>query len=127
MLRKTYQMGIICDLIEREGRPLSAKEILEEGKKKAPHLGSATVYRAIESLLQEGFLVEVFLPGNSKRYEKKGLGHHHFFQCFDCDRAFGVGGCPGSFSQMAPKGFKVMGHEVILYGRCDSCEESKFC
>jgi Fur family ferric uptake transcriptional regulator len=116
-------MQVISDLIEREARPLSAKEILDEGKKQLPKLGLATVYRAIESLLEEGFLVEVFLPGSSKRYEKKNLGHHHFFQCFQCDKAFGVSGCPGSFPQMTPKGFQVEGHEVILYGRCALCVE----
>jgi Fur family transcriptional regulator, ferric uptake regulator len=32
-------------------------------------------------------------------------------------------GCPGDLRRLAPRGFRVEGHEVTLYGRCSDCDK----
>lgn len=121
MERKTSQRQAIRDVLEGAQRPLSVPEILDAARIAVPTLGSATVYRAVNDLVGEGFLKPVELPGQPARYELASLDHHHHFQCRSCHRAFDVPGCPGEIGAMAPPGFEVESHEIILYGRCPDC------
>ena len=86
-----------------------------------PQLGLATVYRSIRALVDEDWLVEVELPGEPSRYEVAHKEHHHHFHCRVCDRVFDLDGCPGSLRELAPRGFRVESHEIILYGQCPEC------
>lgn len=84
-------------------------------------LGISTVYRTIAALVASGWLTPVNLPGESARYERAGAGHHHHFRCRVCERVFEIHACPGDMNQLAPPGFKLEDHEVVLYGRCGVC------
>lgn len=86
-----------------------------------PGIGLATVYRALKSLISGGEVVTVELPGDTPRYELAHTHHHHHFHCRTCGGVFEVPGCPGDLSALAPSGFAVDGHEVVLYGRCEGC------
>ena len=102
-------------------RPLTAQEVLERGQRIVPSLGLATVYRALKNLVREGWLSAVELPGEGLRYELAERPHHHHFLCRSCDQAFEVHHCPEELEQLAPDGFEVEGHELILFGRCAPC------
>ncbi|MCH9647276.1 MAG: transcriptional repressor [Deltaproteobacteria bacterium] len=119
--RNTRQRKAIRDALERAGRPLSPQEILEAARSTAPKLGIATVYRAIRSLVEEGWLGTVELPGAVSRYEVADKKHHHHFHCRRCDSVFDVEDCPGSLKDLAPSGFLAEAHEIILYGLCEGC------
>jgi Fur family ferric uptake transcriptional regulator len=121
MKRRTKQRDAIQRAIEIAARPLAPHEILAEASTDAPQIGMATVYRAILDLQAEGWLKEVELPGESSRYERAGLDHHHHFHCRECDRVYDLPGCPGALRELAPPAFRVDEHEIILYGRCPQC------
>ena len=121
MQRRTRQHDAIRAAIEEADRPLSPQEILESAQAEIPNLGVATVYRAIRSLIDDDWLREVELPGEASRYEVAHKAHHHHFHCRDCDRVFDLDGCPGPLRELAPRGFRVESHEIILYGRCAEC------
>jgi len=63
----------------------------------------------------------VNLPGDNPRFEAAGLHHHHHFQCQQCQKVFDVHGCPGDLAALAPPGFTVADHDLVLYGRCSDC------
>jgi Fur family ferric uptake transcriptional regulator len=121
MERQTRQRETIVTVIREANRPVSPQEILDLAAKRLPRLGVATVYRAIRQLVAEGELTPVGIPGEAPRYEPAGKAHHHHFHCRKCDRVFEMDGCPGPLQAMAPKGFKVEGHDILLYGLCDRC------
>ena len=121
MERRTRQRAAVKEAIEGAARPLTPQEILEAGQELVPGLGIATVYRNIKALLSEGWLQKVEMPGSSDRYERAGLRHHHHFHCQECDRVYDVDGCPGDLESLAPAGFVVESHEIVLYGRCPAC------
>lgn len=102
-------------------RPLLAQEILTLASEAVPQLSIATVYRHIKSLQDEGAITPVVLPGQNPRYELASHGHHHHFQCRQCGRVFDLETCPGNLERLAPSGFMVEEHEIILYGRCGDC------
>ena len=60
------------------------------------------------------------------RYERAGLGHHHHFQCLECQEVVDLEHCPISIPRGTtfPDGYVVDYHEITLYGTCPSCLNS---
>lgn len=121
MERKTRQHQAIYDVIVGAHRPLLAHEVLALATEVVPRLSLATVYRNIKTLQDEGSIKAVVLPGQNPRYELASRSHHHHFQCRQCERVFDLEACPGNLDNLAPSGFMVEEHEIILYGRCSEC------
>ena len=121
MQRDTQQRRAIREVIEEADRPLGHQEILEAAQEEVPQLGIATVYRTVRTLLDGGWLREVELPGAPSRYEVADKEHHHHFHCRVCDGVYEVEECPGDLKRLAPRGFRVENHEILLYGVCRDC------
>ena len=119
--RRTQQRHAIHKAFEETSRPLGPQEVLDIAQASVPGLGVATVYRTLKKFLEEGILRTVELPGAPNRYELAGLDHHHHFCCRTCDRVFDVEGCPDRVAELAPAGFRLEAHEVVLYGLCSHC------
>jgi Fur family ferric uptake transcriptional regulator len=125
MQRRTAQRDQIQQTFEKAGRPLGVDEVHAAASRSLPRLGVATVYRAINDLVEAGWLKPVELPGEPTRYELAGLDHHHHFRCTGCDRVFDIDGCALGHQPHLPPGFRVDTHEVIFYGRCADCAKTK--
>lgn len=121
MERSTRQRAAISAVIAQAGRPLLPQEVLAAAQDEVPGLGIATVYRNLKQLTDDGELRAVLLPGENPRYEAAGHAHHHHFQCLHCGKVFDVHACPGNLARLAPEGFTVEEHDLILYGRCRDC------
>lgn len=121
--RDTAQQRAIRNAIESAGRPLSIQEIHDHAFDDSPSLGLRTVYRVINRLLDDGDIAPVHVPRQPDRYEPAPIAakHHHHFRCESCDRLFDVRACPGGLSRMLPKGFRLAGHELALWGQCADC------
>ncbi len=121
MQRNTQQRQAIRRAFEDAGRPLAPREVLDLAGRHVATLGIATVYRAIKSLVDEGVISPVQLPGEPDRYEVARLPHHHHFHCTQCDRVFDLDGCAVRPDVRLPRGFKARGHEIVFYGTCAQC------
>lgn len=121
MERNTQQRRAIQRVLQEAGRPLSPDEILELALTHIPRLGVATVYRAIKEFAEEGWISPVHLPNQPLRYEIAGKVHHHYFFCRECNKTYEVKGCPGNLKKMAPQGFTLERHDLVLYGLCAAC------
>lgn len=121
MERITRQYQAILDVMAAAHRPLLAQEILTLAAEFVPQLSVATVYRNLKALQDDGTIKAVLLPGQNPRYELSAHAHHHHFQCRQCERVFDLDTCPGNLDALAPSGFQVEDHEIILYGRCSEC------
>lgn len=119
--RKTRQRAAIRSVFECARRPLTIGEVLELAQREVRGLGIATVYRAVGSMVEEGFLQQVEIGGEAPRYEVAGRPHHHHFHCRRCGRVFEVEGCLAEVEGLAPEGFRVEGHEIMLTGLCAEC------
>jgi len=117
----TQQKLILGAVFERAKRPLTPAEICEEARKEIPTLGIATVYRAIKQFISEGQVRSIEIPGAAPHYESAARHHHHFFLCQQCKRLFDLIGCVRGVKSLAPKGFRVKQHEIVLYGECAAC------
>ena len=117
----TRQRRAILAAFEDTRRPLSAVEIHAYAQDSVKDINLATVYRNIKGLLESEVIVAVEVPGQPPRYEPSDLKHHHHFLCRVCDRVFDLPGCPGALESLAPPGFVVTDHDLMLAGNCKSC------
>jgi Fur family transcriptional regulator, ferric uptake regulator len=122
MARNTAQRRAIRQALVDADRPLSPREVLDAAQQEVTGLGIATVYRNLKALVDDGWLAPVELPGEPPRYEVAGKSHHHHFVCRGCDRVYELSGCPGDLASLVPPGFRLDSHEVVLYGRCSTCD-----
>jgi Fur family ferric uptake transcriptional regulator len=119
--RDTRQRRAIRAAFLATDRPLDPNEVLELAAGDHGGLGIATVYRNIKTLLEEGWLTAVELPGEVTHYELAGKEHHHHFHCKACGKVFELNACLPNVQKLAPQGFSVTGHELLLYGACRDC------
>lgn len=121
--RQTPQQTAIEQTIRQAARPLSPAEILELSRRRQPSLSLATVYRTLKRLEDDGLAARVDIPGQPPRYESAAAAekHHHHFACRACGRVFDIPGCAKGVEALAPEGFNVDAHEIVLYGTCKSC------
>lgn len=125
MKRQTRQRTAIRAAFDGARRPLSPQEVLRLARPAVKRLGIATVYRTLHALVEEGLLIPIALPGQPPRYETAGKDHHHHFHCRTCDGIYEVNACPGNLSRLAPEGFSVDSHDILLHGTCAACAQKK--
>ena len=119
--RSTRQRKAIEDTLKGAAQPMTPEELLAVAQTEVPKLGIATVYRAIKDLRDAGEVVAVEVPGHAICYETAHRGHHHHFHCRGCQRVFEVEGCVRGVESLAPQGFRVEDHEIVLRGLCAAC------
>lgn len=126
----TQRLMVLEALASCPDRHLTAEEIYEIVKVDYPEIGLATVYRTIQLLIDLHLVDKINLDDGFVRYEigsvnaKNTKHRHHHLICLECGKVI-------SFQDdlleglekkiLETTGFRVMDHEVKLYGRCVEC------
>tara|TARA_B100002019_G_scaffold292203_1_gene314592 strand:- start:1739 stop:2110 length:372 start_codon:yes stop_codon:yes gene_type:complete len=122
MKRNTKQGEVISSIIRNANRPLTPLELHELAVNKIPSLGIATTYRHLKSLTDLNQVVGVDYPGQPPRYEWADGKDKVHFACRSCDKLFALEDTTEEPPPtQIPRGFKVQGFEVMLYGICPEC------
>jgi Fe2+ or Zn2+ uptake regulation protein len=130
-LRSTRQRRIIAArlaALAMTGADFSAQELWHELLHDDPRLGRATVYRAVDVLLSEGFLDRISFADGTHRYRACGAAHHHHMTCVRCQRVIEIDAClpPALFAAIATDAdFAIEGHSLELFGRCAECRQAE--
>jgi len=129
MQRQTSQRVAIENAFALAGRPLGPKEILQAARNEVPNLNLATVYRTVNRMVEEKTLYPIELPGEAARYELLEVAdqHHHHFRCRECNAVFILKGCVKGLSKLLPPGFRMSGHDIVIYGDCRVCIARRAC
>ncbi len=117
VFRETKQRNAIKAALEKAGRPLGPKEILQLAGEEVPNLGIATVYRNIKTMVEKGELEPVELPGQAPRYQQPlGDQKKHLFICEKTDSVFTIDPAPEDFKPQLPEDFVLRRYQIICYG-----------
>ena len=124
MAHQTAQRAAIRRVFEEAKRPLGPPEVLSAAQSFVPKLGLTTVYRTLKSLVQDGWLTVVDLPGEPSRYECTSSDQHAWFECRVCKRVFQAPGECRGVGVLVPQGFELTSYKLVLYGACAECRET---
>jgi Fur family transcriptional regulator, ferric uptake regulator len=122
--RLTRQRMIVAEALAASRRALSAQELHERLHKQHPHLGLATVYRALEAQVQDGMAGRLERPGHVSAYVACDPSHHHHIVCDRCQRVEDVAEDviePVLASVRRRHDFSVDHAALDFYGVCADC------
>jgi len=84
-LRVTPQRVAIYDAILKLRSHPTADEIIAIIKKDQPHIATGTVYKVLDSLVENGLIVKVKTEKDIMRYDAITENHHHLY-CAESNR-----------------------------------------
>jgi Fur family ferric uptake transcriptional regulator len=116
----------VVELLARQSCCLSAQEIFDQLRKARRPVGIASVYRALDTLVDLRLVKRVDAGDGIARYEPAPSNgeHHHHLVCRDCGKveAFTDPQLERAIDRVADGlGYAVDEHEVVLTGACADC------
>jgi Fur family ferric uptake transcriptional regulator len=123
MQRLTAQRQAILDLINASNRHWDADEVVRALADAGASIGIATVYRGLSALEAQGLIDSIQLA-DKKRYERADKAHHDHMICTGCGQIEEFSHETIEALQQAAaakKGFKLTGHQLVMFGYCSKC------
>ncbi len=126
--RNTRPRKLIADrLIELAdlGADFTVEDLWQELRQIEPRIGRATVYRAVEKLVNMELLTRIEFADGTHHYRVCGGNeHHHHLTCTQCHRVVDIDIClpADQFTTIGNQAdFVIEGHALTLFGRCKNC------
>lgn len=118
--RETKQRHAIRKAFETANRPLGPKEVLDIASQEVGNLGIATVYRNIKTMVDQGALETINLPGEPPRYDlpRTKTEHSSLIMCKKTNRVF-HGNQNVQIELPKIPGFNIQNYQIIFYGESD--------
>lgn len=124
-LRNTRQKQILLSILKEADRPMSINEIYSIIIQQLPKIAKSTIYRNIDSLLNQDLIEKYHFNGNEIFYRIKAdrHDHKHFVICDDCKKIFDLPTCPihALENAMEEEGFIIKDHQIQITGLCRDC------
>lgn len=128
MTYNTKQKDIIYDVIKKQKYPFTVKDIYNHLNKK---VGLTTIYRLIDSLVNDGYLTKEIGNDNNTYYQyinKCEEENHFYLKCISCGQLIHVD-C--SFVEelsnhiISHHKFKLSKDHIIINGLCEECQRGE--
>lgn len=122
----TAQRLAIADVLLSAEQHLSAEEIAAEVSARGRTVGTATVYRTIDTLLESGLIVERDFGEGFRRFESaRDMPHHEHLVCTQCGKVeeFRDERLERMTTIVAEShGFARQRHRLVIHGICRDCQ-----
>jgi Fur family ferric uptake transcriptional regulator len=123
----TAQRLAIAEVLLSSDRHLSAEEVASELERRGRKVGTATVYRAIDTLLESGLVVERDFGEGFRRFEPaRDIPHHEHLVCTQCGKVeeFRDERLERMTTIIAEsRGFARQRHRLVIHGICRDCQQ----
>jgi Fur family transcriptional regulator, peroxide stress response regulator len=123
--RLTRQRSAVYDQLREADHHPTAEDVYQRVKATIPSISLATVYKALDALVDSGLATRLVAATGSARYDARA-DHHYHLRClrsgvvedvptaFDPDLIAKID--PGLGPKLAGKGFRVTGYRLELVG-----------
>lgn len=122
----TAQRLAIAEVLLTSHRHLSAEEVAQEVGARGKAVGTATVYRTIDTLLESGLVVERDFGEGFRRFEPaRDIPHHEHLVCTQCGKVeeFRDERLERMTTIVAEsRGFARQRHRLVIHGVCRDCQ-----
>lgn len=122
--RLTRQRKAVLEVVRKAHHHPDAAWIYQEVRKVVPKVSLGTVYRTLEALVEEGYLIPITKAGEATRYDANLHPHLHLV-CERCGAIVDIEvPLPDlvALAQEANPHLEVKGVEVIYKGLCPTCK-----
>ena len=135
--RITRPRQAILDILNREGRHMSAGQVYKATSSSYPSVGLATVYRNLDLLVKTGLVWKFDAGNNRAMYEiagRPGEGHHHHLICKKCNSVIDYSDAINNerdFIRQREKSlarrynFRIENHCIDFFGLCGKCRKGE--
>ena len=125
-LRRGGARRAVVDFLAAQDCCRSAQEIHDGIASAGGAVGVASVYRALDTLVELRLVQRVDIGDGIARFEpaREGHDHHHHLVCDDCGKVepFTDETLERALERAAGRlGYAMEQHEVVLHGACDDC------
>jgi Fur family ferric uptake transcriptional regulator len=124
-LKCTPQRLAVLKVLQDSRSYLSINTIHMKVKELLQDTGLATVYRALETLVELNLALKVHLEDGCHSYVIAPEGHRHPIVCTDCSKVIEYTECPmEDLSKKISKetGVQINTHFLQLFGKCRECQ-----
>jgi Fur family ferric uptake transcriptional regulator len=114
----------VLSVLERVGGFASAQEVYQLLQRGNQAIGLTTVYRALQSLLDDKVVDTLRRDDGEAIYRLCGENHHHHLVCKSCGTTIEIqaNAIEKWAQQMASDhGFREVGHTAEIFGICKKC------
>lgn len=122
----TAQRLAIAEVLLGADRHLSAEEVAEAVSERGRNVGTATVYRTIDTLLESGLIVERDFGEGFRRFEAaRDVPNHEHLVCTQCGKVeeFRDERLERMTTIVAEsRGFARQRHRLVIHGICRDCQ-----
>lgn len=122
--RLTAPRRAMLELIAGRRGHFTAADLVADARRRRIGIGRATIFRALDLLLELGVVERLDLPSGEHAYVACEPTHHHHVVCSSCGRTVEIDDAAlrGLAEHVAATtGFAVDTHRLELFGRCPSC------
>lgn len=124
--RAKYQIANhLAEMADRNAG-FTVEELWHDLQQNNPHIGRATVFRAVELLFNQGLLNRIDFADGTHTYCACGKDHHHHLTCIRCHRVVDIDVCipREQLDKISQQNhFQIEGHSLTLFGLCAECQE----
>lgn len=122
--RPTKQRSAVLEFLDGQNTFRSAQDIYSDLRVRGNNIGLATVYRALQGMVEDGEIDVLRTDDGEAVYRRCGTHHHHHLVCRVCGRTVEVEDQP--VERWAAKvaqanGFVDVEHQVEVFGVCAEC------
>ncbi|HEV8488746.1 MAG TPA: Fur family transcriptional regulator [Candidatus Limnocylindrales bacterium] len=122
--RVTAPRRAVAGLVSGRTGHFTAADLVAEARARRLGIGRATIFRALDLLLELGILERLDLPSGEHAYVRCEPIHHHHVVCSSCGRATEIddAGLRAVVDTIAERtGYEIDRHRLELFGRCPDC------
>ena len=121
----TPQRIAIMDYFKGNRAHPSASDVYKAVSERFPTMSFTTVYNTLQTLRNNGMVIELSIDPEKKRFDPNLEPHHHI-TCVRCRMIIDV---EGKFSldlnETEKNGFHIIGNRVDFYGLCPTCKSEE--
>lgn len=124
--RLTRQRKAVLEVVRNTRNHPDAAWVYQEVRKLVPNISLGTVYRTLDALVEEGYLIPLTRAGDATRYDANTDGHLHMV-CQGCGNIIDLDLHHPELLQEAQRKFPhldIRSVSVEYHGLCDRCRHN---
>ena len=125
--RLTPSRRAVVGLISARSGHFTAADLVADAQRQQFALGRATIFRALDLLIELGAVERLDLPSGDHAYVGCDPVHHHHVVCSSCGRTSEIedAGLRAVVADVSRRtGFVIDAHRLELFGLCPECQPS---